>query len=209
MRKLLISSVGHLPLTLASATTALLLSTLGTLIVTPDAAYAENCIEPTAISQPSPENRRIELEDWQIIFSLPENYRTHRDTWFVQVFPPEYYDYLHCNLKQDPDYPGLPSALSIKLVNGDITEADVRQHAAETGGSLLGTTEMVNGIAFVYTSQAAMNLSLPTGEGVSFILSAPADSEGNLLHPRAFQMVIGTFMFSLGWYETGNSLYPL
>jgi len=180
-------------------------------IIKPAAAYAESCIEPTNVSPPASENRRMELEDWQIIFALPENYRTYRNRWFVQIFPPEYYDYLQCKINQDPDYPGLPSALSISLVNGDITEADVRQQTEETGGTLLGTTEMINGIAFVHTSQGqapAMNLSLPTGTGVSFILSAPANSEGNLRYPDAFQMVTGTFMFNLGWYETDNPYEP-
>lgn len=201
------SSVEHLPLAIASTTTALFLSTLSA-IIQPNAAYAENCIEPTVVSPPSAENRSIELEDWQIIFSLPENYRTHRDTWLVQVFPPEYYDYLHCNLKQDPDYPGLPSALSISLVNGDINETDIRQHTDETGGRFLGITEMINGTAFVHTNHTAMTLSLPTGAGASFILNAPANSEGNLFYPEAFQMVTGTFMFSLGWYEA-DSPYQL
>ncbi|MEL6814050.1 MAG: hypothetical protein AAFP03_04455 [Cyanobacteria bacterium J06598_3] len=199
--------MGHLPLAIASTVTALFLGTLSTLIY-PEAAYAESCVEPTEVSQPSSENRRIELEDWQIIFSLPENYRTYRTPWFVQIFPPEYYDYLHCNLKQDPNYPGLPGALSIALVDGDITEADVRQQTAETGGLLLGTVEMINDIAFVHTSPSAMTLSLPTGQGVSFILTAPADSEGNLLYPEAFRMVTGTFMFSLGWYTTDEPYRP-
>lgn len=171
----------------------------------------KNCPVPTTFSAPSRENRTIELEDWQIIFSMPANYRTHRTASTVQIFSPEGYDHLQCLLPEttahiDPINSNALSSISISSVTGNLTEEDILSWAEEESGELLGTTKMANGYqAFVHTRNSpqasAMVLSLPTGEGITFVLSTPLNELGDVLHPDAFHMVAGTFMFHLGWYD--------
>ncbi|MEO0769295.1 MAG: hypothetical protein AAFY72_07660 [Cyanobacteria bacterium J06649_4] len=168
-------------------------------------AIAQECIPDSGAPEPPASQRRtIDVDEWQVSFAIPENYRTMRDGSTLEILSPSSYEILACILTRRPTHNIRPYSISVSMLDRTLTEAEIRSQLRQGRGRYWGTTAMPSGTAFMHTTVVADNiaeeeqvhLSLPMpDQAATVVFSASTDSTGEIVQEDVLETVLETFRF--------------
>ncbi|MEO1620082.1 MAG: hypothetical protein AAFU53_03510 [Cyanobacteria bacterium J06632_3] len=177
---------------------------LPTLLISP-AAIAQECIPEMGSPEPPASQRRtVAVDEWQVSFAIPDNYRTLRDGSTLEILSPSSYEILACILTRRPAHNIRPYSVSVSMVDGTLTEADIRSQLTQGRGKYWGTTAMPSGTAHMYTTDTVpdttadnqVHLSLPLPEqSATVIFTASTDRTGEIVQEEVLETILETFRF--------------
>ncbi|MGD1896834.1 MAG: hypothetical protein ACFB16_07765 [Phormidesmis sp.] len=161
---------------------------------------AQSC-SAAADELPSSEQRIVEIPEWQVSFAIPENYQTFQSGTGVDVLAPSSYAQTQCTFTPNPARNIEPYGVSVALVDGTVTEDEIRAQLSPGEGKYLGPTGMPSGIAHMHTSQDEENhdlvhLSLPVpGQAATIVFTANTDSTGEIFQEDVLEIILDSFEF--------------
>ena len=177
------------------------LLTTGSLLLTcvAMASPAYSCAASSATEAPADKQKVIEIPEWQVSFTIPENYQTLRSGSVVDVLTPSSYAQTQCRFTPRPAHNIEPYGVSVALLDRTVTEADIRAQLSPGTGTYLGPTGMPSGIAYMhetYAEQDLVHLSLPIpGQTATIVFTANTDSTGEIYQEELLETILGSFVF--------------
>ncbi|MEO1395398.1 MAG: hypothetical protein AAFV90_21050 [Cyanobacteria bacterium J06634_5] len=157
------------------------------------------CPAPTTYTVPSVRRRTVAVEDWNVSFEVPTNYRALRAGNTIQVLSPESFVHFQCRRAHRITDENVPTGITVGFLEGAATEETIRRQSERASGSFLGETEIDGGSAFVHTSHIyfyAVHLSRPTPDQRNTIMfTSILSDDGEIFYEETFDIVRGTFTF--------------
>ncbi|MEL7350824.1 MAG: hypothetical protein AAF171_20595 [Cyanobacteria bacterium P01_A01_bin.116] len=157
------------------------------------------CPAPTTYTVPSVRRRTVAVEDWNVSFEVPTNYRALRAGNTIQVLSPESFVHFQCRRAHRITDENVPTGITVGFLEGAATEETIRRQSERASGSFLGETEIDGGSAFVHTSHIyfyAVHLSRPTPDQKNTVMfTSILSDDGEIFYEETFDIVRGTFTF--------------
>lgn len=157
---------------------------------------ASDCVPSGGLfDAPDSSRRTIAMNDGAIRFSIPENYQTVRYGSQIDVLSPNNYALMEClsdnNLEEVRPY-----GVTVAVIQGALTETDIRGELTQREGQFWGTTSTPNGRAFMHTtncSEDLVHLSLPMpDQAITIVFTTDTDGTGWIIQENVFETILGT-----------------
>lgn len=157
---------------------------------------ARDCIPSGGLfDAPDSNHRTIAMNDGAIRFSIPENYQTVRHGSQIDVLSPNNYALMEC-LSDNNLEDVRPYGVTVAIIQGALTETDIRGQLAQREGQFWGTTSTPNGRAFMHTtncSEDLVHLSLPMpNKAITLVFTTDTDGTGWIIQESVFETILGT-----------------
>ena len=159
-------------------------------------ADAQDCAPSGGLFDAPDSNRRtIVMDDGGIWFSIPENYKTVRHGSQIDVLSPNNYALMEC-LSDNNLEDVRPYGVTVAIIQGALTETDIRGQLTQGEGQFWGTTSTPNGTAFMHTTnhgEDLVHLSLPVPDkAITIVFTTDTDGTGWIIQETVFETILGT-----------------